>query len=256
MPISSSSEPAPPALSVDSVSVRYGGIEALVSVSLSLKPGQMGALIGPNGAGKSTLFHAIAATVPIHHGDIALWGQSIKRRPTQYLAALGLARVSQHARLFERLSVQDNLSLATQAVRGQRQPLRPMGEWIDFVKHQLDLHAIWHSPAGSLPLALQRRVELARSMVAQPRVLLLDEPAAGQTEADWQIMVQALHVLRQDLGTAVLLIEHRLNWVWALCEVCWVLDQGRLIAHGTPEEVRVQPQVIEAYLGEAWHAGA
>ena len=240
----------------ESVSVRYGGIQALDSVNLVLRAGQQAALIGPNGAGKSTLFHAASATVPLAQGDIRIMGQSIKGLRPHALAGLGLARMSQHASLFHRLSVSDNLKLATQPLRSRRLPVRALEEWRSAVVEVLDLQSVLNRTAESLPLALQRRVELARCMVAQPAVLLLDEPAAGQTQADWQAMAQALDQLRHVLGTAVLIIEHRLQWLWAMCEWCWVLDQGRLIAQGTPDEVRNDPSVIAAYLGGALHEGA
>lgn len=240
----------------ESVSVYYGGIQALDAVSFELRAGQQAALIGPNGAGKSSLFHAAAATVPLAQGDIRIMGQSIKGLPSHALAGLGLARMSQHASLFHRLSVSDNLKLATQPLRAQRKPVRRMEEWRSMVIDALDLQSDLNRTAESLPLALQRRVELARCMISQPSVLLLDEPAAGQTLADWQAMAQALHQMRRVLGTAVLIIEHRLQWLWAMCELCWVLDQGRLIAQGTPDEVRNCPSVIAAYLGDALHEGS
>jgi branched-chain amino acid transport system ATP-binding protein len=255
-PLSSLSASPPAALVVDSVSVRYGGIEALDSLSLCIGSGQLAALIGPNGAGKSTLFHAVAAAVPLAKGDIRIMGRSTKGRPMHEMAGLGLARMSQHASLFHRLSVSDHLKLATHPLRAQRKPVQPPDDWRSAVVDALDLNPVLHRTAESLPMALQRRVELARCMVAQPGLLLLDEPATGQTQADWAGMVQALNLLRQNLGTATLIIEHRLQWVWPLCEVCWVLDQGRLIAHGTPEQVRTHPAVVEAYLGGAWHEGA
>ena len=245
-----------PVLSVMGLVVRYGGVCALDGVSLQLVPGQIAALIGPNGAGKTTLFQALASAVPVAAGEILWRGQSMLGTPPHALAGLGLVRMAQHASVFERLTVQDHLQLATHPLRTQRVPLVPVKDWVAQVIDQLELASLLTTRAGELSLSLQRRVELARCLVAQPAVLLLDEPAAGQSEADWQGMVGALHHLRHALQTAVLLIEHRLNWVWPLCEQCWVLDQGQVIAEGTPDAVRQHPAVIAAYLGDASHVGA
>lgn len=245
-----------PVLSVVDLCVAYGGVQALDSVSLSLMPETVVALIGPNGAGKTTLFQALTAAVPVQSGRIVWRGQSLLGLPPHALAGLGLVRMAQQAAVFQHLTVQDHLQLATHPLRTQRKPRLPVHDWMDEVIDQLDLASILSTRAGELGQSLQRRVELARCLVAQPLVMLLDEPAAGQTEADWQRMVGALQGLRTRLKASVLLIEHRLQWIWPISDACWVLDQGRVIAQGSPELVRQHPAVIEAYLGEATHGWA
>ena len=241
-------------LSVNAVSVRFGGLLALDQVSLQFASAQLCAVIGPNGAGKTTLFHALCRQLPVASGTMHCQGQSLLPLQPHEVAALGLARTHQHAAVFPSLSVGQHVLLGREALRHRPEVVEAQA-WQANVVEGLALAPHWHQPVGELPLNLQRRVELAKALVSQPRVLLLDEPAAGQTHDEWQACAQLLRQLLAQVGTSVLLVEHRLAWVWPLADRCVVLDQGRVIADGSPDAVRADERVIQAYLG-AQHVGA
>ncbi len=259
-----------PLLKVDGVSKRFGGLMALADVSFEVRPGEILGLIGPNGAGKTTMFNCIAGVYKPTSGDITFAGQSGVVRTNglkpEKMTELGIARTFQNIRLFGALSVLDNVRVARHCrtsanffgavlrTRGQRAEEKAIIEesmrWLDFVglgKHALD-------GATSLAYGNQRRLEIARALATGPKLIMLDEPAAGMNPRETRRLVDLIHAIL-DAGITVVLIEHDMKLVMHICQRLVVLDHGILIAEGRPEEVRANPQVIEAYLGRgAAHA--
>jgi len=250
----------PPLLHLRGLSKHFGGLPALMEVSFSAAAGQVTALIGPNGAGKTTLLNCLSGVVPPDRGDILFNGHNLAGLPAHRVARLGVARTFQNLRLFPRLSVLDNVlcGLTVQARDSLLGALlRPPGR-----RHQerrLKLQALKaldtfglsgraDLPAGVLPYGDKKRVELARAFVSQPVLALLDEPVAGLNPEETAEIAGLLRLLRQQ-GNTMLLVEHDMELVMGVADRVVVLDGGRLIAAGPPEEVRTNPLVLEAYLG-------
>ena len=235
-------------LVVENVTRRFGGITALADVSLALQPGDIGGLIGPNGAGKTTLFNLITRLYRPEEGRILFDGKDLTRTLPHRIVRLGIARTFQNVVLFQNMTVLENLLVGAHTQlrpfserRGRRQAL----EMIEY----LELGVVAGRLPGGLPFGTLKRVELARALIARPRLLLLDEPAGGLNHEEVTDLAGVIRKLRSDFDLTVLLVEHHMNLVMSVCDHVHVLNFGRMIASGPPAEVRANPDVIEAYLG-------
>jgi len=253
-------------LSVQGVSVRFGGIVALDSVSFDVARGDICGLIGPNGAGKTTLFNCMSRLYQYQAGDILFEGQSLRNVPIHRIAGLGLGRTFQNLAMFQRMTVTDNVMVGAHArseagfvssalrlpkVGAEERRLRERAhEIMDY----LGLTPFANRPAGDLPFATQKRVELGRALAAEPRMLMLDEPAAGLNHQELEALDDVIRDIRDRLRITVLLVEHHMSLVMSLSDHIVVLNFGRKIAEGNPEYIQNHPDVIEAYLGAGANA--
>jgi branched-chain amino acid transport system ATP-binding protein len=246
-------------LRIDAVTVRFGGLTALEDVSLEVSPGEVVGVIGPNGAGKTTLFNVVCGFVRADEGDVAWRGRSLRRVRPHQLAGLGIARTLQGVGLFAGLTAIENVMAGAERTRraGLASALLglPRSDRDERTLRAAALEAldalgvadVAERLPGTLPYPVQKRVALARALVARPRLILLDEPAGGLGGDDMNELGERIRALRGDM--AVLLVEHRVDLVMSVCDRVVVLDFGRCIAHGTPAEVRADQRVVEAYLG-------
>ncbi|WP_420036638.1 ABC transporter ATP-binding protein [Streptomyces sp. cg28] len=231
-------------LEVEGVGVRFGGVRALDGVDLRLAAGEVCGLIGPNGAGKTTFFDVVSGIRRPDAGRVLLDGTDITRRSPVWRARHGMRRTFQRQQLFGQLTVADQLRVAQEWRRGGADAGR--AEALLDACGLTDVAGAW---AGTLPVGRARMVELARAAADRPRVLLLDEPASGMTAAERGLLASVVRGLAEESGCAVLLVEHNVAFVMELCARVVVLDLGSVLAEGTPEAVRADRRVREAYLG-------
>jgi len=244
------------------VTIRFGGLTAVSDFNLTLGGHELAGLIGPNGAGKTTVFNILTGVYKPSEGEIIIDGHPTAHLRSHRITALGVARTFQNIRLFKELSVLDNVKIgghihykyaASSAVlhtnHFHEAEEKAEQEAIELLRI-FNLHTRAQSEARNLPYGDQRRLEIARALAARPKLLLLDEPAAGLNESETRALMETIHDIRDRFRIAVLVIEHNMELVMGICERILVLNFGKTIAQGTPDEVRADQKVIEAYLGE------
>jgi len=248
-------------LNVQNISLSFGGVKALSDISFDVREHEIRAIIGPNGAGKSSMLNCINGVYTPQQGQITFRGQTFSHMDSHQVAVMGVARTFQNLALFKGMSVLDNImtgrnlriksNLLLQAIRfgpAEREEFehrRKVEEIIDF----LEIQAYRKTPVGQLPYGLQKRVDLGRALALEPQVLLLDEPMAGMNVEEKQDMCRFILDVNDEFGTTVVLIEHDMGVVMDISDRVVVLDYGKKIGDGTPDEVRNNPEVISAYLG-------
>jgi ABC-type branched-subunit amino acid transport system ATPase component len=234
-------------LVAEGIRVHFEGVRAVDGVDLTLEGGQIMGLIGPNGAGKTTFMNAVSGFVPLTAGRVSLDGLEVTGWPPERLVGKGLGRTFQDVATFPGLTVFENVELgALGAGLGRREARTRAWELIE----GMGLRRLATLPAAALPHGDERRVGIARAVAVMPRFLLLDEPAAGLDDAESLALTETIARIRDDVGCGVLLVEHDMRIIFRVCERIQVLDYGKSIAVGTPEEIRTNRRVVAAYLGE------
>lgn len=251
-----------PLLEVNNVVVRFGGIVALNGVSFDVAPKQICGLIGPNGAGKTTLFNCLSRLYTPQEGSLAFNGLPLLNEPASAMAVLGIGRTFQNLSLFRTMSVLRNVMVGYHCrMKGEfvanafnflsaRASEQSASESARQLVDLLGLNEVVDRPVSSLPFGTQKRVELARALASQPKLLLLDEPAAGLNHSEVKELEALILKIRDRFETAVLLVEHHMHLVMSVCENVVVLDFGKKIAEGKPDAIQRNPDVIRAYTGE------
>ena len=249
-------------LEIRDVTKKFGGLAAVSGLNLIIEPGELLGLIGPNGAGKTTVFNLIPGVYKPSSGDVIFQGRRLNGLRSCRIASLGICRTFQNIRLFKQLNVLDNVRIAahlhtkanlldsilrnTKLLNNDRE----LTEFSLMILRSLKLEDVSDQRSSDLPYGLQRRLEIARAIATKPKLLLLDEPAAGMNPQEKVELMELVRCVRRDFQLTILLIEHDMRVVMGICERIYVLDYGELIAEGKPEVIRKDPQVLSAYLGE------
>ncbi len=249
-------------LKVDNVSMVFGGLRAVSNLSMHIDEGELIGLIGPNGAGKTTAFNMITGVYTPTEGKVYFNGQQSSGKKSYQVTQMGMARTFQNIRLFSELSVIDNVKIAynMHVTYNLADAIVRDGKYLseeEFITQKaLDLLKIFHleeeahEVAKNLPYGKQRRLEIARALATEPKLLLLDEPAAGMNPQETKELMEMIRWIRKEFNLSILLIEHDMGLVMGVCERIYVLEYGMKIAEGTPDEIKHNTRVIEAYLGE------
>jgi branched-chain amino acid transport system ATP-binding protein len=248
-------------LDVKNISLAFGGVKALTDISFDVREHEIRAIIGPNGAGKSSMLNCINGVYTPQTGTISFRGQTFDHMDSRQVAEMGIARTFQNLALFKGMSVLDNImtgrnlriksNILMQALRigpAEREEMQHRA-YVEHIIDFLEIQAHRKTPVGQLPYGLQKRVDLGRALALEPKVLLLDEPMAGMNVEEKQDMCRFILDVNDEFGTTVVLIEHDMSVVMDISDRVVVLDYGKKIGDGTPEEVRNNPEVISAYLG-------
>ncbi len=252
-------------LDVHNISLRFGGVKALTDISFNVREHEIRAIIGPNGAGKSSMLNCINGVYQPQEGTISFRGQTFKHMNSRQVAEMGIARTFQNLALFKGMSVIDNImtgrnlrvksGLLAQAFRnpwgigGAQKEEEQHREFVEHIIDFLEIQAYRKTPVGTLPYGLQKRVDLGRALAMEPQMLLLDEPMAGMNLEEKQDMSRFILDVNDEFGTTIVLIEHDMGVVMDISDRVVVLDYGKKIGDGTPDEVRNNEEVISAYLG-------
>ncbi|MDR3332317.1 MAG: ABC transporter ATP-binding protein [Synergistaceae bacterium] len=249
-------------LDVSNLGINFGGLQALDDFNIQVNNREIVGLIGPNGAGKTTVFNLLTNVYRPTKGGIKLTGADTAGKTTHTITRSGIARTFQNIRLFKSLSVIDNVKIAlhnSMSYTALQACLRTLTYWREEAAANetsrellsvFDMEELADAPAGSLPYGAQRRLEIVRALATNPKVLLLDEPAAGMNPSETADLMRTIYDVRDKFDVAIILIEHDMSLVMGICERILVLNYGLIIAHGTPEEIRSNPLVVEAYLGQ------
>jgi len=248
-------------LEINELSISFGGLNAVTDVNFYINSGEIFGLIGPNGAGKTTLFNMITGVYLPTKGNVTFDGKVVSGKKTYQINNIGIARTFQNIRLFREMSAIDNVMLAMnketnynllQCIFGISKYVSEEKKIFDKAMKLLDFMGIaefYNYKAMNLPYGQQRKLEIARALASDPKLLLLDEPAAGMNPTETAELADIVRKIREKLNVTILLIEHDMSFVMSLCERIVVLDYGKLIANGTPQEIKNNPKVIAAYLG-------
>jgi len=248
-------------LQVKGITVRFGGITALDDVTFNIPRDKVCGLIGPNGAGKTTLFNCLSRLYSYQEGDLLFEGQSITDTPVHEMTKLGIGRTFQNLAMFRALSVRDNIKIGAHSksktgfLRGLlpnaevREEEARLNRMADDLMEKLKISEVAERPVGELPFGYQKRVEFARALASQPKLLLLDEPAAGLNHEELHDLGNLIRWVRDDMGISVLLVEHHMSLVMEVSDWIVALNFGKKIAEGTPEMIQKDPEVIRACLG-------
>ena len=258
----------PPVLDVRNLGIDFGGLTAVDGFNITVGPTEISGLIGPNGAGKTTIFNLLTGVYQPTRGSVLINGIDIKGMPTHKVNRLGIARTFQNIRLFTDMTALDNVKVGMHHdikcsflgsllhlpsyYQSEKKANAKAMELLDF----MGLADVANVKAGSLPYGVQRRLEIVRALATNPSIILLDEPAAGMNPSETTELMHQIRRIRDTFHIAIFLIEHDMNLVMNVCEAIAVVNYGRLIAKGTPEEIRANPAVIEAYLGKEESADA
>ena len=252
----------PPVLDVRNLGIDFGGLTAVDDFTIAISPTEIAGLIGPNGAGKTTIFNLLTNVYQPTRGSVLLNGIDTKGMTAAQVNRLGIARTFQNIRLFNKLSVLDNVKVGMNKDikcsfvdsllhtprfhKSEREANKKCLELLDF----MGMADLAKQPAGSLPYGAQRRLEIVRALATNPSIILLDEPAAGMNPSETAELMEHIRLIRDTFQIAIMLIEHDMNLVMGVCEGIAVLNYGKIIAKGTPDQIKSNPTVIEAYLGK------